>query len=302
MTAFRSSVVSAFALSCVACAIVIFGTSSAAATSPFIRVSPDPVSPGQVLAVSGSGLTPRATYSVEICGQRAATSLDCLYQTPAGVITSSLGEFNAQLTVAIPPTPCPCVVAVWSLPYLELRATSPLQIAGVPFSAAVHVKTSHIVVREAEITGPSSLSEQFGSSADRMLVLTVANTGGRAAGSLTAFIAVNGTPQSEPRFLGIAAGGERTYRMPIVVPALSIGSQAVVGQLTTGNGRYTAFSTSTTVFPWGLLIVVLVLIQIVFLALRNIARRRHERNRTDHSTIVTSDDAPTEELTGMGVS
>ena len=114
------------------------------------------------MSVDGSGVHASSIYIVEICGQQAASSLDCLYKMSATVATSSLGKLGATLSVELPPSPCPCVVAVFSQPYLQLVLTSPLRIQGASYAPVAPVRPARLAVHEAEVTGstppqPSSL-------------------------------------------------------------------------------------------------------------------------------------------------
>ena len=51
----------------------------------------------------------------------------------------------------------------------------------------------------------------------------------------------------------------------------------MTGDVEGENAVSTEFATSTTVFPWGLLVIGLVVLQIMLLGIRNVLRRREHR-------------------------
>jgi hypothetical protein len=70
-------------------------------------------------------------------------------------------------------------------------------------------------------------------------------------------------------------GRVTTVFVAVHVPAFSIGRLTIVGHVT-GGERPVSFEVPFSIWPYGSLIAALIALQIVLLALRNRARRRHE--------------------------
>lgn len=104
---------------------------------PRIHVDPGSARPGELVLVELSGWASTAA-TVTVCGNLALRgSTDCDVRAGQGVpLAATGGEGSAQLAVAEPPVPCPCVVRASSGSHDEV-ATVPLDIIGAPVAPVV---------------------------------------------------------------------------------------------------------------------------------------------------------------------
>jgi hypothetical protein len=68
------------------------------------------------------------------------------------------------------------------------------------------------------------------------------------------------------------------------------------GHIFTGDGQQSSFKVPVAIWPVGLLLVALILVQMILLAVRNIMRRRHERNNRISPTEAVTGEVPIGEL------
>ncbi len=128
----------------------------------------------------------------------------------------------------------------------------------------------------ARVTGDGPWTSWLGGRADRVLVVTVENTGDAPLVDPTIALRI-GTGDPEPTattqvFGEFAPGEQRTFDLDIALPRFAAGTYTVAGELVDVDGS--AFRTETSHVPWLLLLLpLLVLIQITMVALRNRARR-----------------------------
>ena len=269
------------------------GVVNAAGAKPSLSVVPSTAAPGQTVAVSGSGFLARGTFQVQICGQNAVHgSADCAGVASASVQADAQGNLSAPVTVVVPPTACPCVVAAFSVTS-ALTVTTPIAIPGAsatpsPVSPPT-VPRSHLVVAKSELAGSTPVAAWFGFPATRTLDLTLTNTGAAPATSLHLIVDLDSTPVLNTHLAPLGPGQTKTYEVSVTIPALSVGNMNLNGQIFTGDGQRTSFKVPVTIWPVGLLLAAIVLAQMILLAVRNIMRRRHERN---------SPKPPTEAVTG----
>jgi hypothetical protein len=79
-----------------------------------------------------------------------------------------------------------------------------------------------------------------------------------------------------PPDLGDLAPGQTTVsRVPIPMHALSFGTYRVTIDADPAGGESASGFAETTIVPWGLIVMALVLLQLVLLSIRNRYRRRH---------------------------
>ena len=144
-----------------------------------MSVAPAAASPGDIVTVTATGLAPRSIYSVQICGQDAQTSADCILSSSRTGGASDVGLFTTTLQVEIPPAPCPCVVAAFSQPYVSLQLRAPSRSRGHRSCPLAPARRPVHRVRSAELTGSFTAAELFGASAHRTLQLTLTTTAER---------------------------------------------------------------------------------------------------------------------------
>jgi hypothetical protein len=115
----------------VAAAVVAVVTGSGLAWSaPLLEVPVSVVPPGTSIVVSGAGWPTDDLVQIEICGnQGSGGSPDCLLSGAVDVAPSADGALATRLTVAAPPSPCPCIVQARALRH-DVTARKPLLIEG----------------------------------------------------------------------------------------------------------------------------------------------------------------------------
>jgi hypothetical protein len=278
---------------------VVPGLVAGATAKPELTVNPSAAAPGQTVQASGSGLPARSTFQVQICGQNAVHgSADCAGVAAASVQADANGDLSVPLTVVVPPTACPCVVAAFSVTS-ALTVTTPILIPGASSSPSPvsppSVPRSHVEVAKSVLAGSTPLAAWFGLSATRTLQLTLTNTGAAPATSLHLIADLNSTPVLNTHLAPVGAGQTKTYEVPVTMPALSVGNLSLNGHIFIEDGQQATFKVPLAIWPVGLLLVALVLVQMILLAVRNIMRRRHERNYRIPPTEAVTGEVPTVE-------
>jgi hypothetical protein len=258
--------------------------SAAQAIDPSVAIDRTGAAPGDEVLVTGGGWPNGASLVVELCGQgglRATLDCDVSRQRTAGVGPS--GTFTVTLTLGRPPVPCPCVVKATDQAS-RVAATAPLAVAGiptVPLTDAERHSARTLEISSIEITGGGRWAELFGAGGRRILEVTLVNTGPAAIDAPKVTIAWGPgsrpdgfvpPPETEP----MASGDTQTLTVPLDRAALTIGKQTAVVEIQGLAEPYSARA-STVAYPWGLLAVALVLLQLLLLAIRNRVRHRLHR-------------------------
>ena len=265
-----------------------------AATSA--TADPGEAAPGEELNVSGSGWTPNARVHASICGNLALRgSSDCDLPGSRTMVTNADGDFMVRLGVAVPPAPCPCVLYVTG-EGTETTVRFPVKIIGAPGAAptqALPVQSTPGFEVSARIAGSPAWPAWFGGSAERDLVLEVRNTTEVArTPNLSVTWGTNDTPThvvDVPTVEPIDPGAVREIRIPVEVDALTIGRVHVGGSVS-GAGPGAEFSTSVSSYPWGLIALAAVAVQLLLLAVRNRVRDRIHRVDIDSIDVEEVDE------------
>lgn len=106
-----------------------------ASAAPRVTVSPVAAAPGQLVVVTIEGW-PRVAVTVALCGNEAARGTgDCDLAGARG-LTGGPRPDAAQVAVALPPAPCPCVVRA-STPTSDTVALAPFEVVGAPVAEVV---------------------------------------------------------------------------------------------------------------------------------------------------------------------
>jgi len=257
---------------------------SSAAPIPQLVVSPSAATPGGSAQVVGSGLLYSEDYQLQICGNNFARgSVDCAVTSAVSAESTNQGTLTITVPVVIPPAPCPCVVA--ALPTDQgPTVTGPINIVGAPHEAVpVQPPEPKLVIVGASLEGNTQPKEWLGFAASRTLVLKVKNTGSAAALDVTLAASIGSTPAALPALPGLSPGQVRTYRIAVTFPAFSVGSTELSGHVGVAGSSTVPFHLSLSQHPWAWLIIFLVILQLMLLAIRNLARRRVARNSVDSS-------------------
>jgi hypothetical protein len=238
-----------------------------------MTVSPEAAAPGQFVYVAAIAFAPSTVFELQVCGDNALEgSADCAYAGGLTTTTSEVGHFGADLTVLMPPVPCPCVVAAFS-EMLTQPITAPITISGAPTAPLSYPPGPvKLVVERAALVGSGSLTAWFGAAPTRTLVLRVRNPSTEPVENPIVLARIGNTPVPVNNLPNIAAGEVRTYRIPVTFPILALGNYTVVGRVGAGNGLLARFDVGVLLLPWALLVIVfailLFLLFRLFLAIR----------------------------------
>jgi hypothetical protein len=255
---------------------------SAASPAPTLTVTPAAASVGSTVMVRGQGFPPQVyNLQVAVCGNLGLNGTADCNQTSARTTFTGDGTFALNLPVAMPPTPCPCAIVAFA-PAIPDLVTVPFTVIGAPVATpaapppAFEQKT--LKVENAKLDGSGDWQSWFGASTTRDLVFTIHNTGTAPVDDppvvLTAGKGNNpGRVVTPPPVGRLEPGARRTVRAAVPLDPLSFGSYTVKGRI--GNtGAEQTFRTQFSIYPWGLLIGVLLLLLLLLLWLLNVLRRR----------------------------
>lgn len=282
----------------VAAAGLVLGPTSVGAQdgAPTVTLDLTGAKEGDTAQVRGAGWGGTELVYIELCGnagRNGTRSCDQGHATLAGV--GPEGTFAATLAVAKPPVPCPCVVKATSQT-TQAFATAELAIQDVPVvplenQSATSLLLRSVEITEAQLTGRGPWTSWLGAGAGRTLRFTVSNTGD---------VAVNDPPLSltfgkgaDPRGIlpapaigALEPGDSVTIEVPVRFGAVSFGQHSA-GIRISGFGEPVQAVATTSTYPWALIALGLIVVQLGLLRVRNSLRRRLDPH---------DDDAPTREL------
>jgi hypothetical protein len=258
-----------------------------AANGPALQLSTARAAPGGAITVTLNGW-PQVT-NVTICGNDAQRgAVDCDQVSGVGFPATASGPVQRVLKVTTPPVPCPCVVRAATAGELAVQ-TVPITIVGAPTApvvAAPAAGAAGVSVRARTVAADSSfldrLRSSFGGPTRRTLILELRSLTSAPLTDVSVSAAVGrdtqgGEPLQAPNVDVLAPGETRSYRIPVSLGAPSFGSYEVFGTIY-GAGSPTTFATSTSTNPWGLfLLVVLLLVDVAAMAYLRLVRRRNRR-------------------------
>jgi hypothetical protein len=240
------------------------------------------------------------TVTVGVCGNGARRgSQDCALAGDQGVAIRGPGRTPVDLVVMAPPLPCPCVVRA-STPAGDTVRTIPLEILGLPveptvLGATATTATPGLQVRARVVpkqeSWPDSWIPAFGGPTQRVLLLTLRNRSGGPITGVRVVAAVgrdraNAEPIASVSVGKLAAGATATVRVPVELLAPAWGEYHVFGTVY-GPARPVEFSAETTNEPWGLEL----LLPLLLLVWARIARRRERSRTAAEATLVTATSA-----------
>jgi hypothetical protein len=256
------------------------GAEDAAQGGPSAVAGSRIASPGQLVNVSGAGWAPLGgVATIQICGQNARNlTADCDETNTYSAAIREGGTFSGALIVRLPKTPCPCAFFVTSVSGQSVKI--PLQIAGAPV-ALIPPDTSAGVELTATISTPVSVWSWFGGPKPAKVELRLTNSTGVTLP--TPVVSVTVGRGAHPTWLvagrslqPIPAGISRMVEIPITIPAVTFGHYTVRVQVATGSGNI-ATSAQTTSWPWGLLVLLIVVVDLILFAVAGMVRRARRR-------------------------
>jgi hypothetical protein len=273
-------------------ALALSGPVSAATSGASVSVNPEGGTPGATVTVSGVNFPPSTNVQVQICGNEALDgSADCDLTTSQEVAITPHGQFSLQMDVTVPPKPCPCVVMALDFS-LTITPTTPFDVIGAPVSPLKTLKIHSLNLISAALQRDGPWTSWFGTSPQRTLVITVHNPNSLPYVFPPLVLAVGQNSDTttkeatNQKLETIEPGKTQTYDIPISFPAVSIGEHQVSGIL--GNpGFTTRFEVKTWLFPWGLLAVALIVLQIIALLITRAIRERRRRKNILGTSSMT---------------
>jgi hypothetical protein len=264
------------------------------AGSPQVRTSTPVASVGERVYVTGTGWAPVGqTVLIQICGEDARDfSADCNQQNQYTAAIRTRGIFYGALVVKLPPTPCPCVFSV-TTPGSFVGVDVPLTIVGAPdVPIPPQVVPATPVTLSAQVDTPSSVSSWFGGPKPVTLILSVSNRSSVRFRTPTYVVTVGHGPDPTGFVVGqpmapLAAGATRVVRVPVTIPPFTFGHYTVHVEVTTGLGSATVAARTST-YPWGLVVVLAVLLFALVLEIVRRHRRRKAR-RLRQAALAAAD-------------
>lgn len=261
--------------------------SSAQGVDPTVFVDRTGTAAGERMLITGSGWPGGATLIVELCGHgalRGSVDCDVPHQRSAGVGPS--GTFSVELTTALPPSPCPCVVKATDQA-TQIAATAPIAVAGlptVPITASDGPLARAVEISAIQVSGGGTIAELFGAGGRRVLEITLVNTGPLPIDAPDVSVAWGtganpGGFVEPPETERLEPGETQTLTVALHRRALTLGDQVALVEVQ-GVGEPVVARATTTGYPWGLLALVLVAVQLLLLRLRNRFRGRMRRQHT----------------------
>jgi hypothetical protein len=253
--------------------------SAGAASNAGISLSAGSAVPGTQIFVTGQGFPAHSVVRLAICGNAAARgSVDCDQESSATLAPSDQGSFRIPLPVVAPPAPCPCVVQATSIA-IDGPVNVPFIVSGVPTAAVQQLVISEVPLKvvASRLTGWGPITAWFGAAPQRMLVLTLRNPSAESL-DIPPFTLTRGGKANADTIVrtvslgALGAGETQTYRIPVRFDVVSHGQLSVAGEVGV-PGRSATFVAGTKAFPWGLVAVLIVVVQLVLLAVRDRARR-----------------------------
>lgn len=231
---------------------------------PPLELDATTVAPGTTVMLQGTQWPVHQVFQAAVCGRGAfAVSSDCDLSGAVGFGPADNGVVQAALVVAIPPSPCPCVVMITRAhPYAVERL--PLRIVGAPsapLSTPRPLADSRVRVTHVQVLSENSWTSWFGAAAARTLVLTVHNGSAVPVHPLVVARWTDGSdhhPITTPQPRLLPPGATERMSLPFALSTFADGTFPVVGQVNDATfTRRFADATSTT--PWALDVAAVVL-------------------------------------------
>jgi hypothetical protein len=261
----------------------VLGLSSPAPASafedgPVVGVSASVVEPGQEVLITSRGWTPGALVNLEVCGQSGTGgSTTCAVATSTASTADAAGTVVELVEVSVPPVPCPCVVRATAG---DDSATVPITIPGAPMGTltiAGAPRPADVDV-DATVEGSGPWTSWLGASPVRTLVVRLHNPGDAPIDDVELYVTVGkGDDPARivpaPVVAAIPPGETATYRIPVSLGGLAFGGYAIALEVV-GGAEPLVVERQTTAYPWGLGVVLVIVVQAGLLGLRNRLRRR----------------------------
>lgn len=307
---FRATVAALVAFGIVLAAIVLPEMAATAGAQPTLSLSSSTVNPGQSVGLSGTHWPLHVILQASVCGGFALLGHpECDLGRSITFGPADDGVVQTAISVSLPPQPCPCVVLVTQVdPPSSLQMQLPITIVGAP-SAAPPVAPPPfqptVRVVSAHVRSDSSWTAWFGAAAARTLVVQVRNTGLGSIRPLLVAQWLDGTTYhviASPRARTLPTDRTITLVAPFTLSTFAFGHKQVIGQIE-GTTFTTNFSTDTSDYPWGLLLLAIVIVMGLLALISTSYRRRLRQKPGDQRALGSHTGVNTDnELSQTGVS
>jgi len=263
-----------------------------APAKPSLTAIPPAARPGATVFVDATHFPHDVDVFLQICGDAGLYgSSGCDQVDSSTVATSSTGTFRWPILVERPPLDCPCVVEAFS-PSLQSPVLLPFKVVGVPIAPLQRYRTSNpfdaLSISGVALTGSGPWTSWFGGQPRRTIVLTLTNRGSVKL-TLPPMVVREGAVGTTPLDVATPALGSlgphrsRVVRIGVSFRYFASGSFDVSGYFAGLASPRTRFTLKTSMFPWGALILA-ILLGLILLGTAIyvvISRRRRRRNDDD---------------------
>lgn len=189
-------------------------------TAPFVELDRYQFRPGAQVKVTVGGFSSR-TVTVSVCGNEARSgSSDCNMPESEGIGIDSAGEVEiAEMSIAAPPVPCPCILRAAS-PNNDEVAVADISLIGhpvAPVTGGEEFQQPIAVTVHAEPAGAGWgwLRSSLGGATDYAVSIKVENTATYAVDDL--------------EITGTAGGGEGDVEVNLEIPSPARSNRAPRG-------------------------------------------------------------------------
>lgn len=253
---------------------------SGVASPPFAR-------PGEVVLVTGTNWPSQAAVTASVCGNNFLQgSVDCASGGAGQAVSRVDGTVSIEVEITNPPKPCPCVIRMAT--QADTTGVSvPFEIIGAPTAPPQINLTSRQLDVEPRVTGTGPIAAFFGGAAERQLVLKITNIGSAPLAGLPLVLTIGkGQDPTDPILTAeglaptlpdLAVGEVVEIELPVTIEAPALGRYTIKGQFSglevlsvngvKNNVGDLSFTTTASSYPWGLILVGWLLLQIPLLGL-----------------------------------
>lgn len=251
-----------------------------------LTVMPDATSTGGWVQVVATGVRPGTLVVVELCGSADTEALEtCDESTVVNAVADTTGTVSSPFLVHPPSAGCPCSVHLSSADRTaQFEIAVPLTVDGIVGEVVGTLSPSGrdptalpLRVVHAELSGGGPWTAWFGARPERTLHYTVQNAGDSpvADGRVELRAGTDGTGQMLPTPpIGLLKPGERrSFQVQVGLEPLAWGDYEVTGMISSRSQPLT-FSARTTTYPWGLIALTILVVEMLVIGARRWLRRR----------------------------
>ncbi|MFM7686702.1 MAG: hypothetical protein ACKPDI_12375 [Actinomycetota bacterium] len=276
---------------CLVAPALPFGSAEARtpANPPTITIARPQWALGEKMVIRGANW-PAGIVSLQICGSNGIHGTkDCDMPSSRTVGVGSGGEFGLQLSVAAPPVPCPCVVQASAVTG-ETVVVAPISLPEHTFDENFAQKPDKPSATTLSVTmslkTPRSWRDYVGVSPERMVRVTVTNTGALPTGdgSIDLTVGKDFPPLGYGtilRFDSIGPGESTELATALPLDSFAYGDYWVKAEVASPRAQ-AATGAMTSTFPSGAFAGLVGLVVLIDLA---VVRRVRKRTRAARQAV-----------------